>query len=75
MFFVKCYSRSNSGSARDNFYTIHSTKNVANTPYVTIMSHDVWENKVKPIFRTAGEAVDTEEYEDDLTRQFKGKLN
>ena len=75
MFFVSCYSRSNSGDANDNFYTIHSVSNVSSTPYVTIMSHSVWESKVKPNFRMAWEGIDTEEYYSDLTQKFKGKIS
>ncbi len=74
-FAIRCYSRSNSGDAQDNFYTIHSTKIINSTPFVTIMSQDVWDNKAKAKFRKTGTAIDTEEYEDDLTRNFKGKLN
>lgn len=75
MFFVSCYSRSNSGDADDNFYTIHSVSNVSSTPYVTIMSHSIWESKVKPNFRMSWEGIDTEEYYSDLTQRFKGKIS
>ncbi len=74
MYFVSCYSKSNSGDDNENFYTIHSVSNVGSTPYVVIMSHNVWKNKVKDNFRLSWEAIDTEEYYSDLTQKFKGSI-
>lgn len=75
MYFVSCYSRSKSGDATDNFYTIHSVSSVSSTPYVSIMSHKTWMDKVKPNFKMAWEAIDTEEYYSDLTQKFKGQIS